>query len=476
MTHELNNLLKEKFGYSSFREGQRESIEAVLSGKDTLVMLPTGTGKSLCYQMAGYALGGLTVVVSPLISLMQDQVASLKRIGERSVTTLNSHKTKEERHKILNNLLDFRFIFLSPEMLQSKEVLYQIRAAQPSLFVVDEAHCISQWGMDFRPEYLKLGEVKASLNHPVTMALTATATPAVQLEIKKSLDMEDAEDIIYSVDRPNIKFHKELCYGNKREKVLDYIQYLEKPGIIYFSSKKEADETAAYLKEQTNYAVESYHSDLDAEDRNKVQEHFIRDQIDVICATSAFGMGVDKENIRFVIHYHLPGSPEAYLQEIGRCGRDGKDAIAILLFQPGDQKVQQFFQREALPDHEELKWVYQNNKPYSLDKDQSHLEIGYHFKEEGYSIKEAFEKITSRKKLKAYQLEVIMKYIHQEKCLRSFLLKYFDEDLKNKEDFCCSSCQPDLLNNFMDTGHHKVKTKQELQHWEEILSVIFAEK
>ncbi len=475
MIPRLNDLLEEKFGYSTFREGQRESIEAVLDGNDALVMLPTGTGKSLCYQMAGYALGGLTVVVSPLISLMQDQVASLKRIGERRVTTLNSHKTPEERYKILDNLPDFRFIFLSPEMLQNKEVLYQIRAAQPSLFVVDEAHCISQWGMDFRPEYLKLGEVKASLNHPVTMALTATATPAVQLEIKKSLGMEEAEDIIYSVDRPNIKFHKELCYGNKKEKVLDYVQYLEKPGIIYLSSKKEADEIAAYLRDRTNYTVESYHSDLDAEDRNKIQEHFIRNQIDVICATSAFGMGIDKENIRFVIHYHLPGSPEAYLQEIGRCGRDGQDALAILLFQPGDQKVQQFFQEDALPDQEDLKWIYRNNKPYSLDEDQSHIEIGYHFKEEGYSIKEAFEHITSRKKLKAYQLDVIMKYIHQEKCLRSFLLKYFDEELKNKEDLCCSSCQSDLIDSFIDADHHKVKPKKEHQHWEDILSVIFAE-
>ncbi|MEG0553148.1 MAG: RecQ family ATP-dependent DNA helicase, partial [Carnobacterium sp.] len=329
----IKSILLNQFGYTHFREGQEEAILAALSGNDTLVMLPTGTGKSVCYQLTGYCLDGTVIIVSPLLSLMQDQVDQMKLMGEKRVAALNSLMSSDERKWVLSHLNEYKFIFLSPEMLQQEYVLTKLKQLKICMMVIDEAHCISQWGMDFRLEYLGLGTVRNELNNPLTMALTATATEMVREEILSSLllNQEETTQILYSVDRPNIALTVITCHQDKDEQLLKQIKNLSNPGIVYFSSRKQADMIALWLKEETNYAVESYHSDIINEDKIKIQQQFIQNDIDIICATSAFGMGINKENIRFVIHYHMPANVESYLQEVGRCGRDGKQSIAVLL-------------------------------------------------------------------------------------------------------------------------------------------------
>ena len=318
MTNQLNQLLLDKFGYSSFRPGQKEAIQSVLSGRDTLVMLPTGTGKSLCYQLPAYSTDGLILIVSPLLSLMQDQVENLKLMGEKRVVALNSLTPYSERNRIFKRMNQYRYIYTSPEMLQNNEVMKHLKQIKISLFVIDEAHCISHWGTDFRPDYLSLANIRKQLNNPITMALTATATAQVRDEIIQFLDLDKREtaQIIQSVDRPEIKFIVEHCKGDKLDKIIHYVKSIQGAGVIYFMSKKLADDVARILRNEYRINAESYHSDIDGDDKIKIQQQFLNNEIQVICATSAFGMGFDKKDIRYVIHYHLPDSPEMYLQEV----------------------------------------------------------------------------------------------------------------------------------------------------------------
>ena len=337
----LLNELHKWFGYSEFRLGQEEVINSVLNGNDTIAMLPTGTGKSLCFQLPAYITGGSVLVVSPLLSLMQDQVEHMKVMGEKKVVALNSFLDYKEKAYILRNLRSYRFIFISPEMLMTPKVIEQLKTLSVSLFVIDEAHCISQWGHDFRPDYQRLGAIRISLGTPVTLALTATANEEVREDIKRILLMNDSNEVVYSADRPNISIAiKNLpSYQEKMESLLDAVTRFQKPGIIYFSSKKMAEETAGWLKEKGLTKTAYYHGGMEQEQRILIQQQFLHGQLDIICATSAFGMGINKADIRFVIHFHLPGSAEAYLQEIGRAGRDGKSSVAILLYSPGDEGI-----------------------------------------------------------------------------------------------------------------------------------------
>lgn len=440
---DIHQLLADKFGFHTFREGQEEAIQAALSGHQTLVMLPTGTGKSICYQLTGYALSGATVIVSPLISLMQDQVEQLKMNGEKRVVALNSMLPSKYKRQVLNQLHQFKFIYLSPEMLHQPTVLEALKKIQLSLFVVDEAHCISQWGMDFRPEYSTLGAVRQSLGNPLTMALTATATPRVREEILMSLRLNrsNTQQILYSVNRSNIAFGTVMCENNKNELIIEQLQKLQKPGIIYFSSKKRADEIAQMIRSKTDFSAESYHSSLETEDKIKIQNQFIQDKIDIICATSAFGMGINKNNIRFVFHYHLSASPEAYLQEIGRAGRDGEPSIALLFYERGDHFIHQRFLEEALPSDEVIEMVYRD--PSKLDlihKDDTHKQLLSYFLENHQPIQEVKQKIALQRQLKENQLYFMLQYIQTTDCKRERLLHYFEETLQHKPEQCCSSC------------------------------------
>lgn len=477
MDNQLSTTLYEKFGYSSFRSGQKEAIESVLNQKDTLVMLPTGTGKSLCYQLPAYLSDGLTLVVSPLLSLMQDQVENLRLKGEKRVVALNSLTPYSERNRIFSQIEQYRFVYTSPEMLQNAEVMHHLKRTKVSLFVIDEAHCISHWGTDFRPDYLALAHVREQLNNPTTMALTATATDQVRQEIIQflSLDITETNQIIQSVDRPEIKFIVEHCRGDKLEKIIHYVESLNGAGIIYFMSKKIADQVATTLRNEYNIRAQSYHSDIDGDDKVKIQQQFLKNKIQVICATSAFGMGFDKQDIRYVIHYHMPDSPEMYLQEVGRASRDGNLGLAILLYQPGDDQIPRRFIEESLPSRGELLLVAKEGNKVRF-AEESMFKLAQYFIETHPTIDAAVQTISQRKENKLKQVEYMVRYIYNEQCKREMLLNYFNEYQVEKQEICCSDCGLDHLELFAELNESVTQQGEEEEvnsHWKETFKTLY---
>jgi len=478
MISAAEQILKDIFGHTSFRPGQKEAITSVLKGNDTLVMLPTGMGKSLCYQLPAYMKEGVTLVVSPLLSLMQDQVENLKLQGEKNVVALNSLTPYSERRRIFKNIDSYRFIYTSPEMLQNNQVLTALKKIEINFFVVDEAHCISHWGTDFRPDYLVLADVRKQLNNPTTLALTATATAQVRQEIINFLGLNhnETKQIIQSVDRPAIKYKVDYCEGDKLEKLLYYIQNTEGPGIIYFMSKKLADRTADYLSQEHQINTESYHADIDDDDKIKIQQQFLNNDIQIICATSAFGMGFDKKDIRLVMHYHLPGSPEMYLQEVGRASRDGKESLAVLLYQPGDERIQERFLEQSLPTKAMLQAVSQN-KTYG-DQEALYKLANYFMQTHAY-IDAALKKIDNRKQIKSEQLQYMMKYVFTKGCKREFLLNYFGENKNETLAVCCDSCgidMPQLFETMNQISSQTFEKQQTVRSWKTIFQTIYNKK
>lgn len=441
----IQELLKEKFGFSSFRPGQKEAVQAALNGHHSLIMLPTGTGKSLCYQLPSYLFPGQTLIVSPLLSLMEDQVEKMKREGEKSVVALNSFMTNQEKSYTLARLNAYKFIFISPEMMQQSHVLSKLKQLTISLFVVDEAHCISQWGMDFRPDYLHLGALRQTLNNPLTMALTATAVKKVREEIRSNLRLGDqTKEVIYSVNRPSIQLRVQECDGNKDDLLLQAVNEFKGPGIIYFSSKKTADRIAQWLRSETSFRAESYHSDLNQMDKRIIQSQFIHNEIQIICATSAFGMGIDKSDIRFVIHYHLPSNPEMYLQEIGRCSRDKEGGVALLLYEKGDEIIQHRLQDGSLPTEDEIRYAFTYPERLKDLKDDPKVGILTYFLSQKVPEPDVADLIKERRERKKEQLNVMVTYALREECKRRILLHYFDETAPPPKEGCCSVCDKDL--------------------------------
>ncbi|MCZ7533917.1 MAG: ATP-dependent DNA helicase [Acidimicrobiia bacterium] len=333
--------LKDTFGYDEFRAGQRDVIEAALASKDCLAVMPTGSGKSLTYQLASRLIGGTTLVVSPLIALMKDQVDAAHEVGI-AATFLNSSIDLDVRSDRIERLKrgEYQLVYAAPEGLVASlgPVLDQ---TDLRLVAVDEAHCISQWGHDFRPAYRQFADIKTRWRTPV-LALTATATERVQRDIVEQLHLEDPRMVNTSFFRPNLRIHvfKKGGDGAERIKVKDSIGKIcldrkGESGIIYTLSRKSADSTAAYLR-SLGIKAGSYHAGMESDDRTRIQDEFIRDDIDVVCATIAFGMGIDKSNVRFVIHRDMPKSIEGYYQEIGRAGRDGLDADCYLFYSWAD--------------------------------------------------------------------------------------------------------------------------------------------
>lgn len=477
MTEKLEKFLYQKFGHSSFRPGQKEAILSVLNQRDTLVLLPTGTGKSLTYQLPSYLMEGTTLIVSPLLSLMQDQVENLKLNGEKRVVAVNSLTSFSERARIYKNLARYKFIFTSPEMLQNDAFFNHLKRINISLFVIDEAHCVSHWGTDFRPDYLGLANVRERLNYPVTMALTATATPRVRNEIMHFLgmDKDKTKQVVQSVDRPEIKFIVEESSGNKMDKAIQYVQSIEGPGIIYFTSKKMADDTASLLRQKYNIRSESYHSDVEADDKIKIQQQFLENKIQVICATSAFGMGFDKKDIRYVIHFHLPDSPEMYLQEVGRISRDGNEGLAILLYQSGDENIQRRFLEESLPSKEIL-YNLIKNEPRLANVEESSFKLAQYYLDTHNNIEGALESIARRRQAKHQQIDYMVNYIFSPSCKRQFLLNYFREEKREDIDFCCSSCHPDFLEMVQIINQYSERTTQvndEVTSWKSKMKKLY---
>ena len=471
--------MQRKFNYKSFRPGQEEAILSILKGEDTLVMLPTGSGKSLCYQLPAYLLEGTVLVVSPLLSLMQDQVKNLKALGEKKVVSLNSESTISERKRIFRGLADYRFIYISPEMLQNIKVIQALKSIKISMFIVDEAHCISHWGTDFRPDYLQLATVRKELNYPRTMALTATATKEVRTEIIRflALDENKTKKIIKSVDRPNIKFIVKQAQGNKNQLLENYLKKLKGPGIVYFMSKKLADKWSKKLNEEFNIPTASYHSEIEGDDKTKIQEQFLKNEIKVVCATSAFGMGFDKKDIRFVIHYHLPASIEMYLQEVGRASRDGKESLGILLYQPGDEQIQKRFIESSLPDKRLLKKIFLNEK-ISQDEDEIMIKLAEHYNSLANNLEGIWNLVNERRQIKEKQLEFMMEYVFSKQCKREKLLNYFDEKIIESQKYCCSNCNSDesglikKVNEQISSESYK-KTVKKIENWESIFESLY---
>jgi ATP-dependent DNA helicase RecQ len=332
-------VLKEIFGFDSFRPGQEEVIRAVLDGRDTLAVMPTGGGKSLCYQVPALMREGLTVIVSPLISLMKDQVDSLLQSSVEGAATLHSGLSPEERWEVERRMRtgEIRMLYVAPERLRSLEFVLALRKAGVGLFVVDEAHCISEWGHDFRPDYLFLPRVVRDLGAPPVLALTATATPRVRQDILRSLRMREPKVVVTSFNRPNLTY-RVLSAKDKKDKlplILDIIRSSPPPGIIYGTTRKECEELATSLK-RAGVDAAHYHAGMGSAERSSVQERFMTDELDVVVATVAFGMGVDKPNVRFVVHASVPGSLPAYIQEAGRAGRDGEPSECVVLYRGAD--------------------------------------------------------------------------------------------------------------------------------------------
>jgi ATP-dependent DNA helicase RecQ len=352
---DLTRQLSEQFGFAKFRSGQEEVIRAILAGRDAMGVMPTGQGKSLCYQLPATMLPGLTLVISPLIALMQDQVASLKQ-RKIAAAAFHSGLTGSEKHRVIQDLNQkkLQLLYLAPERMQHEGFLQLLRSLWVSLLVVDEAHCISQWGHDFRPDYLKIGRLRQELTNPPCLALTATATARVQTDLCKRLSLRDPFKLVAGFRRANLALSVRLCQS-RQEKLAALERLVGETDkgtiLIYCATRRAVEEVAEWLG-QSHQSVGYYHAGLSDEERQLVHDDFRRGTVRILAATNAFGMGIDKSDVRLVVHFDIPGSVEAYYQEVGRAGRDGRPAACVLLFHERDLATQEYFIQQASQDAE----------------------------------------------------------------------------------------------------------------------------
>ena len=396
------SLLQHYFGYGAFRPGQEELVDGILEGKDVFGIMPTGGGKSICYQLPGLMLPGVTIVISPLISLMHDQVMALKAAGIPGAY-INSSLSFPQLRAVYRNLLlgKYKIVYVAPERLESEGFLDAVMQMDISMVAVDEAHCISQWGQDFRPSYLRIVDFIARLpRRPVIAAFTATATQKVREDVKRILGLHSPVEVVTGFDRPNLYF--EVLHPEFKEAEL--LKLLEKrkrrSGIVYCATRKSVEHICEYLTDR-GYAATRYHAGLEESERMANQDAFLYDEKTVMVATNAFGMGIDKSNVNFVIHYNMPKSLEAYYQEAGRGGRDGSNADCILLYGPKDVQTARYFIENG-SDNEDL------------TEDQREL-----IKKQDYE-----------------RLEAMVTYCKTRSCLRGWILEYFGQ----KHPEVCGAC------------------------------------
>ncbi len=464
-------LARDKFGFEDLRPGQEIAIAAVLEHRDTLVVMPTGAGKSAIYQIPAVMISGPTIVISPLIALQRDQAGSLAEQDVAPAAIVNSQQRVSELRQAFRKLEggELEFVFMAPEQLHNPETVARLKEASPSLFVVDEAHCISEWGHDFRPDYLRLGAAIEELGHPTVLALTATAAPQVREEIIERLGMRDPRVIVRGFDRPNIWLGVETFPGDsaKRAALLDRVAEAGRPGIVYVATRRHAEEIGRELGERGENAV-FYHGGMNAKERNRIQEDFMSGVSEIIVATSAFGMGIDKPDVRFVYHLDVPDSLDNYYQEIGRAGPDGEESEAILFYRPEDLSLQKFFagggklpveelEKVAEAVHssgdpvvpEELKEQTGLSKP-KLAKALNRLEEagaierlpdgGIAPAQDSPDLRDAAEQAAreqaKRKDADALRLEKMRAYAELRSCRREYLINYFGEAFEGPCGYC----------------------------------------
>jgi ATP-dependent DNA helicase RecQ len=342
----IERVAREAFGFDALRPGQREAIEAVLDGRDTLAVMSTGSGKSAIYQIAGLLIEGATIVVSPLIALQREQVDDLNAARAGGAAQLNSTVPAAEREAAMAELSEgvLEFLFLAPEQLANPDVLGELAVTRPSLLVIDEAHCISEWGHDFRPEYLRLGAAREALGRPTVLALTATAAPPVRAEIAERLGLRDPLLLVRGFDRPNLRLAVDRFHdkAHQRRALLDAVADAEPGGIVYIATRRDSEEVAEDLAAR-GLAAAAYHGGMRGPERAAVQERFMAGELHAVVATTAFGMGVDKPDVRWVFHGAIPESLDSYYQEVGRGGRDGEPAEARLFYRAEDLGLRRFF-------------------------------------------------------------------------------------------------------------------------------------
>lgn len=399
MLNKARQILQKFYGYEDFRPGQKKVVESLLNKNDTVAIMPTGAGKSICFQIPALLFEGVTLVISPLISLMKDQVDSLRQLGIAAVY-INSSVSKAQLYKDLQDISAgfYKIIYIAPERLTSEYLPDSFKNLNISMVAVDEAHCLSQWGHDFRPSYRNILNFTNSLHiKPIISAFTATATPEVKTDIINLLGLKQPNVFVTGFDRPNLYFS--VLRGEVKDKfVIDYVKkHQDEAGIIYVGTRKDVDALRVLL-EIKGIKAGRYHAGMTDEERNQMQEDFLYDNLSVMVATNAFGMGIDKPNVRYVIHYNMPKNMEAYYQEAGRAGRDGLSGNCILLYSPQDTQLQKF-----------------------LISKSTESEI--------------------RQQLEYKRLQSMVDYCHTPQCLRAFILHYFGEF--DVEEHCdnCSNCK-----------------------------------
>ncbi|HLJ76128.1 MAG TPA: ATP-dependent DNA helicase RecQ [Acidobacteriaceae bacterium] len=469
-TPDVTAAARKLLGFMSLRRGQGEAIRSLLRGQDTLVVQPTGYGKSAIYQIAGALLPGSTVVVSPLIALQKDQAEAMESAGVKDAAVVNSTMSAGERRETLERIEggEVEYVLLAPEQLKKEETLERLQQAGISLFAVDEAHCISQWGHDFRPDYLDLAQAVAALGHPPVLAMTATASPEVRDDIIQRLGLRDPRVIVHRFDRPNISLRVDV-FSTAEEKfdaLLRRVEFAEKPGIIYVATHRAVESLSADLNARGVQAV-GYHGGMKAKDRDAIQNAFMEGETDVIVATNAFGMGVDKPDIRFVYHADPSDSVDAYYQEIGRGGRDGKPAEAVLFYRAQDINAQRYKTGGGTFDSAEMEAVMRalDEGGGAMTADDLATGTGLakrklanllHKLEEVRAVRlraggdvllatrkplpelmqTAAERQEEQKEIRRERLRQMQQYAEGRGCRREFLLRYFGDDYAGP----CGNC------------------------------------
>jgi ATP-dependent DNA helicase RecQ len=503
----VGDVARTAFGWAELRPGQREAIDALLTGRDVLATMPTGHGKSAIYQVASLLLDGVTVVVSPLIALQADQVAGITAApGAPDAVAVNSSQSDTANDRAWTALAagEAEFLFLAPEQLAKDDVVERLTQLTVSLFVVDEAHCVSAWGHDFRPDYLRLGEVIDRLGRPTALALTATGSGPVREEIVDRLGMSNPLVLTRGFDRPNIRLdvHRHESDAAKRRDVVDAVVELPKPGLVYAATRRDTERYAEELSER-GLSARAYHAGLSAGKRREVHEAFVDDTVDVVVATSAFGMGIDKPNVRFVVHAAIPESLDSYYQEIGRAGRNGDDALAALHYRSEDLGLRAFFASRT-PDEDALVAVLRTVAESDTAVSVARLsrETGFSRRKltglvslleeadalvavrRGLRLSRSLRSLTggeaeraglaaavataeSHERIEESRLAMMRAYAETTGCRRRYILGYFGEDLPEPCGNCdtCSSGSAYEETADVGSGMFPVQTAVRHRHW-----------